>query len=107
VAVHPKDPDTAWFVPGVKDQCRVPVDGQMVVARTRDGGMSFEVLREGLPQERAYDIVYRHALDVDETGERLAMGSTTGALWLSEDGGDHWQLLNAHLPPIYQVLFAD
>ena len=25
----------------------------------------FEVLRDGLPQEHAYDLVYRHALDVD------------------------------------------
>lgn len=105
VAVHPADGATAWFVPGVKDECRVPVDGRLVVARTRDGGESFDVLRDGLPQEHAYDLVYRHALDVDETGERLAMGSTTGNLWISESGGDRWQLLSAHLPPVYQVAF--
>ena len=29
VAAHPRDPDTAWFVPGVKDECRVPVDGRL------------------------------------------------------------------------------
>jgi photosystem II stability/assembly factor-like uncharacterized protein len=40
---------------------------------------------------------------VDATGEVLAFGSTTGALWLTEDGGDHWSLLTAHLPPIYCV----
>jgi hypothetical protein len=34
------------------------------------------------------------------------MGSTTGALWVSESGGDSWQLVNAHLPPIYAVRFA-
>ena len=51
VAVHPKNPDTAWFVPAVKDECRVPVDAKLVVARTRDGGQSFSVLRKGLPQE--------------------------------------------------------
>jgi hypothetical protein len=106
VATHPRDPQVAWFVPGVKDECRVPVDGRLVVARTRDGGASFEVLREGLPQEHAYDLVYRHGLDVDATGERLAMGSTTGAVWTSDDGGDRWALLSAHLPPIYQVAFG-
>lgn len=105
VAVHPRDPDTAWFVPGVKDECRVPVDGRLAVARTRDGGRSFEVLRAGLPQEHAYDLVYRHGLDVDASGARLAMGSTTGNLWISEDGGDGWRLVSAHLPPIYQVAF--
>jgi photosystem II stability/assembly factor-like uncharacterized protein len=103
VAVHPHDADTAWFVPAVKDEHRIPVDGRVVVSRTRDGGRSFEVLREGLPQVHAYDLVYRHALDVDATGEVLAFGSTTGALWLTEDGGDHWSLLTAHLPPIYCV----
>jgi hypothetical protein len=106
VAVHPKDPETAWFVPAVKDERRVPVDGRLVVARTRDGGRSFEVLREGLPQEHAYDLVYRHGLAVDETGERLAFGSTTGNLWISESGGDSWRPLSAHLPPIHQVAFS-
>ena len=67
VAVHPNDPDTAWFVPGVKDECRIPVDARLVVARTRDGARSFEVLTEGLPQHHAYDLVYRHGLAVAET----------------------------------------
>jgi hypothetical protein len=106
VAVHPRDPDTAWLVPGVKDECRVPVGAQLVVSRTRDGGRSFEVLRDGLPQEHAYDLVYRHGLDVDGSGDRLAMGSTTGHLWISEDGGDHFRLVAANLPPIYQVAFG-
>jgi len=105
VAVHPEYSETAWFVPGVKDQCRIPVDGQLVVARTRDGGQSFEVLRKGLPQEHAFDIVYRHGLDVNETGQNLAMGSTTGGLWVTENGGDRWHSVAANLPPIYQVLF--
>jgi hypothetical protein len=58
-----------------------------------------------LPQEHAYDLVYRHALDVDESGNRLAFGSTTGSLWLSEDAGDSWQALSSNLPPIYAVRF--
>ena len=79
----------------------MPRDGALSVTRTRDGGKTWESLRDGLPQRDAYDLVYRHGLDVDETGTRLAMGSTTGALWISENGGERWQLLNAHLPPIY------
>lgn len=106
VAAHPRDPDTAWFVPAVKDEQRIPVDGAVVVARTRDGGRSFDVLRSGLPQEHAYDLVFRHALDVDASGEVLAFGSTTGSLWLSEDAGDSWTTLSSHLPPVYAVRFA-
>lgn len=106
VAVHPRDPNTAWFVPAVKDECRIPVDGQLVVTRTTDGGKSFTVLRDGLPQENSFDLMYRHALDVDESGARLAMGSTTGNLWVSEDGGEHWDSVSSHLPPIYAVRFV-
>lgn len=103
VAVHPADPDTAWFVPGDKDERRVALGGQVNVLRTRDGGKTFQVLRRGLPQENAYDLVLRHALDVDARGERLAFGSTTGSLWLSEDAGDSWITIGEHLPPIHAV----
>ena len=106
VAVHPRDPDTAWFVPAIKDERRYPVDGQLVVARTRDGGGSFEVLRDGLPQAHAYDLVYRHGLAIDGSGDRLAFGSTTGGLWTSDDQGDHWRALPARLPPIHALTFA-
>jgi len=105
VAVHPHDADTAWFVPAIKDEKRYPSEGRVVVNRTRDGGRTFETLTRGLPQQYAYDLVFRHALDVDETGNRLAFGSTTGSLWLSEDAGDSWQTLSSHLPPIYAVRF--
>jgi len=106
VAVHPADPQTAWFIPAIKDERRVPVDGRVVVTRTRDGGHSFDVLSDGLPQQHAYDIVYRHALDVSADGNRLAFGSTTGSLWLSDNAGDSWQTLSEHLPPVYAVRFA-
>jgi hypothetical protein len=106
VAVHPADPDTAWFVPAIKDEKRIPVDARVVVTRTRDGGRTFEVLRNGLPQTHAYDLTFRHALDVDASGTRLAFGSTTGSLWVSEDQGDHWQAISHHLPPIHCVRFG-
>lgn len=105
-AVHPEDPDTAWFVPAVKDETRVPVDGKVVVSRTTDGGRSFEVFSDGLPQDHAFDIVYRHGLDVDASGRVLAMGSTTGSLWISEDAGESWQTVSNFLAPVYSVRFA-
>lgn len=105
VAVHPHDPDTAWFVPAIKDEKRIPADGRVVVTRTRNGGRSFEVLSKGLPQEHAYDLVYRHALDVDESGERLVFGSTTGSVWVSEDSGENWSTISTNLPPVHGVCF--
>ncbi|MBK9384856.1 MAG: exo-alpha-sialidase [Planctomycetes bacterium] len=107
VAAHPSDPDTAWFAPAQKDECRVPVDGKVLVLRTRDGGKSFEVLKKGLPQEHAYDLIYRHGLEVAADGETLAMGSTTGSLWWSDDAGDSWRTISEHLPPIFAVRFVN
>jgi hypothetical protein len=63
-------------------------------------------LTRGLPQSHAYDIVYRHALALDGAGDRLAFGSTTGGLWVSEDLGDSWACVSHTLPPIYAVRFA-
>lgn len=106
VAAHPTDAQTAWFVPAVADQQRIPVDAALCVTRTRDGGKSFEVLRAGLPQQHCYDLIYRHGLAVADDGLTLMMGSTTGGLWVSEDGGECWQALSMHLPPVYAVAFC-
>ncbi len=106
VVVHPRDPMRAWFVPAIKDERRIPVDGALVVTHTRDGGESFEIQREGLPQTHAYDLVYRHALAIDESGDRLAFGSTTGNVWVTADGGARWQAVSHHLPPVYAVTYA-
>ena len=106
VAVSPHDPNIAWLVPGQSDERRIALDGRVMVARTRDGGQTFEQLRTGLPQEHAYDLTFRHALDVDRTGTWLAFGTTTGSLWVSEDQGDSWQTVSEHLPPVYAVRFG-
>ncbi len=103
VAAHPSDPSSAWFAPGVKDECRVPVDARFIVHRTDDDGKTFAAKSSGLPQGPAYDLIYRHALVVDETGDNLAMGSTTGNLWTSADGGETWRLESANLPPIAHI----
>jgi photosystem II stability/assembly factor-like uncharacterized protein len=106
VAVHPAEPDTAWFVPAQSDEKRVPVGGALAVNRTRDGGRNFETLREGLPQSHCYDLVYRHALDVAADGRSLLIGSTSGGVWTSNDAGERWQALPARLPPVYAVRFG-
>jgi len=71
-----------------------------------NGGKTYDCCARGLPAQHAYDLVYRHGLDVDESGTRLIMGSTTGTLWFSEDQGDSWSEVSAHLPPIYVTRFV-
>lgn len=101
VAADDADGRTAWVVPGKSDQHRTTIDGALFVARTRDGGETWDALREGLPQEHAYDVVYRHALS--QRGGVVAFGSTTGNLFVSDDRGDSWTSVACHLPPIYSV----
>lgn len=104
VAVDAEDGNTAWVVPGVSDAKRMAIDGSLFVARTEDGGATWQPLRKGLPQQNAYDVVYRHGLH--NAGDRLAFGSTTGNLYVSEDRGDSWTAAAQNLPPIYSVRFA-
>ena len=74
------------------------------VARTRDGGETWEALRNGLPQDNAFDVVYRHALA--NRGQHLCFGSTTGNHYVSEDAGDRFVTVANNLPPIYSVRFG-
>jgi photosystem II stability/assembly factor-like uncharacterized protein len=104
VAVDEKDGKTAWVVPARGDDQRMAVDAALFVARTYDGGATWETLREGLPQQNAYDVVYRHALDV--RGDRLCFGSTTGNVYVSENRGESWKCVGGNLPPVHSVRFA-
>lgn len=104
VAVDERDGRTAWVVPAKGDDQRMTLDGGLCVARTTDGGVSWQTLRKGLPQEHAYDVVYRHALDVH--GDTLCFGSTTGNVFVSEDRGESWQCVGHHFPPVHSVRFG-
>ncbi|WP_440905265.1 WD40/YVTN/BNR-like repeat-containing protein [Catenovulum sp. SX2] len=94
----------AWVVPARADSERMALDGGLFVARTDDGGQTWKKFTQGLPQQNAYDIVYRHALDA--TGDMVCFASTTGNVYLSEDRGETWQCLGNNFPPVYSVRFA-
>ena len=103
--VHPRDPKTAWIVPMRSDGDRTAMDAVLTVARTKDGGASWDFLRKGFPKP-AWDFPYRHGMDVGSDGDTLAMGTTSGNFYVSEDGGDSWQCVSSNLPLIYSVRFA-
>ncbi len=79
---------------------------RLVVNRTRDGGRSFDPLSNGLPKRDCYDLVYRQGLDVDQSGEWFAMDSTTGALWITENGGENWKEITTHLVSAFRYRFV-
>lgn len=104
IAADAEDGRTAWVVPAQSDMARMAIGGGLCVARTTDGGQSWQTFRKGLPQEHAYDIVYRHGLDV--SGDTLCFGSTTGNVYVSEDRGESWQCVANNFPPVYSVRFG-
>jgi len=104
IATDKNDGLTAWVVPARADSERMTLDGGLFVARTMDGGQTWQTFRNGLPQENTYDIVFRHGLDA--SGDYLCFGSTSGNAYLSEDRGETWQCLGNNFPPIYSVRFG-
>lgn len=104
IAADPEDARTAWVVPAKADECRVAIDGKLCVSRTTDGGRTWQDLRNGLPQENCYDVVFRHGLA--QRGDTLIFGSTTGNVFVSEDRGDSWSCVGSNFPQIYSVRFA-
>lgn len=103
--VHPRDPETLYFVPlnGAMEGRYVP-DGKAAVWRTRDGGDSWEALRAGLPQEKAYIGVLRQAMATDSLDPAgVYFGTNTGALFASSDEGDSWTCVAQHLPTVLSL----
>ena len=91
-----------YCVPLESDEYRMPCEGRLSVYRSRDRGDSWEPLREGLPQENAYMGVLRSALATDGRGN-LCLGTTSGQLYTSVDGGNRWRAVNTTLPRVLSI----
>ncbi len=104
-AADPRDPATLFLVPLNGDIAgRYVPDGKAAVWRTRDGGDSWQDLREGLPQQNVFFGVLRQAMATDRlepTG--VYFGTNTGTLFASADQGERWSCVAQHLPPIFSV----
>ena len=105
VAVDESNPNRAWVVPAISDEIRVAIDSSLCVCRTDDGGQSWQDFRAGLPQEGAFDLVYRHALA--NNNNELFFGTTTGNLFRSVDAGENWEAVSNYLPMIHAIRYAN
>jgi photosystem II stability/assembly factor-like uncharacterized protein len=99
--IDEKDPDTAYTIPALSDETRVPLQKKLIVQKTTNGGKTWKSLSKGLPQKFCYDIVYRHAFSKNQ--KHLIFGSTTGHVYFSKNSGDMWSQLEYQLAPIYAV----
>ncbi len=104
-AAHPRDPDVLFLLPlNGAEQGRYVPDASAAVWRTRDGGQTWQDLREGLPQRNAYFGVLRQAMATDSLDRAgVYFGTSSGELYASADEGDSWACIASHLPPVYSV----
>ena len=106
IAAHPDDPDAAWVA--AAGHMYGPQEEDRGLYRTRDGGLSWELVLDAGPDAGAIDVV----LAPDDPDRLFAAtwemriwpwgresGGPGSALWTSGDGGDSWRRLEgAGLP---------
>jgi photosystem II stability/assembly factor-like uncharacterized protein len=103
LALDPVDPDAAYVVPEVGAENRVTCDGRLGVYRTRDGGASWELLTNGLPQS-AWQAVKREGMSFDRFDPvGIYLGTQGGSVFISPDGGGEWLEAARYLPEILSV----
>lgn len=104
VDVHAHEPETIYVVPIKSDIEHYPPDGKLRVYRSRAGGNEWEALTNGLPQRDCYVNVLRDAMAVDRLDDcGIYFGTTGGQVYLSPDGGDHWNAIVRDLPAVLSV----
>jgi photosystem II stability/assembly factor-like uncharacterized protein len=100
LALDPEDPDVAYVIPEQSQEHHYTADGRLGVYRTADGGASWELASEGLP-ERAWVAVLREGLAYDDSG--IYFGTQSGSVWTAPRGGGPWTEAARDLPPILSV----
>ena len=109
ILVHPRDRDMVWTLPLNGDMAgRFPPDAAAAVWRTRNGGQTWQALREGLPQNGCYFTVLRQAMAGDARDPLgIYFGTNSGSIFASLDEGESWNDIAQHLPTIQSVEVLD
>ena len=105
IRVHPRDPGTLWTLPLNGDSAgRFPPDAACAVWRSRDGGDSWQAMRNGLPQESCYFTVLRQAMAGDSRDPAgVYFATNSGSVFGSVDEGETWAEIARHLPTILSL----
>jgi hypothetical protein len=102
---HPRDRDTLYLLPLNGDLLgRFVPEGKCAVWRTKDAGATWQDLRAGLPQDRAYLTVLRQAMAADALDPAgIYFGASAGAVYASADEGESWVCIARDLPSITSI----
>jgi len=104
IDVHAHEPETVYVVPITSDSEHFPPEGKLRVYRSRSGGNEWEPLTQGLPQRDCYVDVLRDAMAIDALDDcGVYFGTTGGQVYVSPDGGDHWDAIVRDLPAVLSV----
>jgi photosystem II stability/assembly factor-like uncharacterized protein len=98
---HPKKHDLG-FMAGARFgplAWRNTHDGDSAIARTQDGGLTWEILQSGLPDHMRGNVA---AMSIHVNGETSTVffGTTDGDVYYSTDEGNNWLHVGKKLPPI-------
>jgi photosystem II stability/assembly factor-like uncharacterized protein len=110
LALHHQKPDMAFVIPEDSVQAgevgggnRVTSEGRLGVYRTEDGGKSWELASNGLP-EPAWVEVVREGMASDRLDPAgIYFGTKSGSIFLSTNEGEEWSEVARHLPAILSV----
>jgi photosystem II stability/assembly factor-like uncharacterized protein len=102
IALDRDDPDVAYVIPEQADEYRVTADGRLGVYRTGDGGSSWALWTDGLP-DRAWTGVLREGMASDQDG--VYFGTQSGSVFAARGG--RWSELASHLPTVLSVEAAE
>jgi photosystem II stability/assembly factor-like uncharacterized protein len=103
IALHPSDPDVAYVIPEIGAENRVTPDGRLGVYKTTDGGQSWELKSNGLP-EPAWGSVKREGMSYDSLDPSgVYFGTQSGSVFVSPNDGEEWIEVASQLPTVLSV----
>ncbi|MFN8009599.1 MAG: exo-alpha-sialidase [Terriglobia bacterium] len=104
IDVHAHEPETIYVVPIKSDSEHFPLEGKLIVYRSKSGGNEWEPLTKGLPQQNCYVNVLRDAMAVDSLDDcGIYFGTTGGQVYASADAGNSWAPIVHDLPAVLSV----
>jgi len=98
IALDADNPDIAYVIPETGAESRVTAGGRLGVYRTDDGGKSWRLYSDGLP-DPAWTGVLREGMAYDADG--VYFGTQSGSLFALSNG--EWTEAAEQLPPILSV----